>query len=410
MKTLTTYATLIIFALLTPYITSAQQLTGNETIETALKQTQIPTSVFGYVLKDGKTETMSFGSAIWGEEEKVTADHIFRIASMTKAITSVAAMQLVEQGVIGLDDPLNDLMPEMVTIPILTNDGQLIESDDIITLRHLLTHTSGFGYGFLEKRLQDFNKEGWQFEDLPRMDKPGVVWRYGTSTDWVGKVVEKLSGKTLEDYFRDHITGPLGMHATWFNVPEDLQHLIVSYGTRTESGFREYRRIPVRKVTSYIGGAGLFSSLNDYLKFIHCILNDGAYDGGCILKTETIQQLFNDELSVALLATGAPEEGHNPDELLLFFKKSDRHGLSWGLTKGNSFVNLKNESEILSDDYRNGSAFWGGSYNTRFSIHPKFGYGVVTFHQFSPFADEEAIKLYLMFEQEVNKAIVHEIR
>ncbi len=410
MKTLITNATLIIFALLSTHISYAQKFPGFEAIESAYNQTEIPAGVFGYVLKDGKTETMSLGPAIWGQEEKVTADHIFRIASMTKAITSVAAMQLVEQGVIGLDDPLNDLMPEMVTIPILTEDGQLLECDDIITLRHLLTHTSGFGYGFIEERLQNFNKEGWQFADLPRMEKPGVVWRYGTSTGWAGKVVEKLSGKSLEDYFRDHITGPLGMHATWFNVPDDLQHLIVSYGTRTDSGFLEYTRIPTRKVTSYSGGGGLFSSPNDYLKFIHCILNDGAYDGGYILRAETVQQLFNDELSVALMpAADLPEQEPNPEEVQYFYK-DDRHGLSWGLAKGSSFRYLEHEPEILSGDYRKGLGFWGGAYNTHFSIHPKFGYGIVAFHQFVPYGDEEVYRLYFMLEQEVHKAVVQKKR
>jgi methyl acetate hydrolase len=397
MKTLISFTTFIILVFVSPSITYAQNLTGNETIESAFIQSQIPTSVFGYVLKDGTTETMSFGSAIWGQEDKVTADHIFRIASITKAITSVAAMQLVEQGVIGLDDPLNDLMPEMVGIPILTEDGQLIESDDIITLRHLLTHTSGFGYGFIEQRLQDFNKEGWQFEDLPRMEKPGVLWRYGTSTDWVGKVVEKLSGKSLEDYFRDHITGPLGMHATWFNVPEDLQHLIVSYGTKIDSGYHESRRIPIRKVTSYIGGAGLFSSPNDYLRFIHCILNEGAYENGRILSPETVQMLFNNELS---------------DD---FYLAPDGHGLAWGLAKGSGYgwhdlSAAEDEPESILDDYRKGIGYWSGIFNTYFSIHPKYGYGIVTFHQFLPFGDDNAIRLYLMFEQETHKALIQEQR
>jgi methyl acetate hydrolase len=405
MKTLISFTTFIILVFVSPSITYAQNLTGNETIESAFIQSQIPTSVFGYVLKDGTTETMSFGSAIWGQEDKVTADHIFRIASMTKAITSVAAMQLVEQGVIGLDDPLNDLMPEMVIIPILTEDGQLIESDDIITLRHLLTHTSGFGYGFIEQRLQDFNKEGWQFEDLPRMEKPGVLCRYGTSTDWVGKVVEKLSGKSLEDYFRDHITGPLGMHATWFNVPEDLQHLIVSYGTKTDSGYHESRRIPIRKVTSYIGGAGLFSSPNDYLRFIHCILNEGAYENGRILSPETVQMLFNNELSDDFYLESSGDFSLIPDG----------HGLAWGLAKEGSGYGWYGLSAAEDEpasiyDYRKGMGYWGGSYNTLFSIHPKFGYGVVTFHQFSPFGDEDALKLYFMFEQETHKAIIQEQR
>jgi len=403
MKKLNTLTALIVFVLVLPCITYAQKLTENETIETSFKQTQIPTGVFGYVLKDGKTETVSFGSAIWGEEEKVTADHIFRIASMTKALTSVAAMQLVEQGVIGLDDPLNDLMPEMVTIPILTKDGQLIESDDIITLRHLLTHTSGFGYGFLEKRLQDFNKEGWQFKDLPRMDKPGVVWRYGTSSVWVGKVVEKLSGKSLEDYFRDHITGPLGMHSTWFNVPEDLQHLIVSYGDKTDSGFRERGRIPVRKVTSYSGGGGLFSTPNDYLKFIHCILNEGAYENGRILSPETVQLLFDNMLSDDFDLTMVPEMEFNPNN-------TDGHGLAWALAKGSGCGWLKDEPANILDDYRKGMGYWGGAYNTFFGIHPKYGYGIVTFLQFLPSGEDNAFRLNLMFEQEAHKAIVREKR
>jgi methyl acetate hydrolase len=410
MKTFITCATLILFLLVSSPIANAQKFTGFEAIESAFNQTEIPAGVFGYVLKDGKTETISLGPAIWGEEEKVTADHIFRIASMTKAITSVAAMQLVEQGIIGLDDPLNDLMPEMVIIPILSEDGQLLESDDIITLRHLLTHSSGFGYEFLEKRLQDFNKEGWQFDDLPRMEKPGDIWRYGTSTDWVGRIVEKLSGKTLEDYFRDHITGPLGMQSTWFNVPEDLQHLIVSFGTRADTGFREYRRIPTRKVTSYSGGAGLFSSPNDYLKFIHCILNDGAYDDGYLLKPETIEQFFNDEFSVSLLPANAmPEEIPSPEEMLPYYIH-DRYGLSWALAKGHSFVFLKDEPEILPDDYRKGLGYWGGIYNTRFSINPKHGYGIIAFHQFLPARDKDTVRLYFMFEQEVHKALIQEKR
>jgi methyl acetate hydrolase len=408
MKKLITLAALIVFMLVSSLMTHAQKFTGFEAIESAFNQTEIPAGVFGYVLKDGKTETISLGPAIWGEEEKVTADHIFRIASMAKAITSVAAMQLVEQGIIGLDDPLNDLMPEMVIIPILTEDGQLIECDDIITLRHLLTHTSGFGYGFIEERLQNFNKEGWKFADLPRMERPGVVWRYGTSTGWVGKVVEKLSGKTLEEYFRDHITGPLGMQSTWFNVPEDLQHLIVSHGNKTDSGFLESRRIPTRKVTTYYGGGGLFSSPNDYLKFIHCILNDGAYDGGYILKPETIQQLFNEEFSVALYPTmDMTEEELNTHDMLHFYK-GDRYGLSWALAKGYSFRYFKDESEILPDDYRKGIGFWGGALNTNFSIHPKLGYGVVAFHQFAPYGDDDVLRLFFMFEQEVHKAFARE--
>ena len=406
MKALTPFTAFIILVLVSPSIIHAQNLTGNETIESAFIQSQIPASVFGHVTKDGKTETMSFGASIWGEADKVTADHIFRIASMTKAITSVAAMQLVEKGVIGFDDSLNDLMPEMVIIPILTKEGHLVESNSVITLRHLLTHTSGFGYQFMEERLQNFNTEGWQYEDLPRMEEPGIVWRYGTSTDWVGKVVEKLSGKNLEDYFRDHITGPLGMHSTWFNVPKDLQHLIVSYGTRTDSGFNEYPRISNVIARTFSGGGGLSSTPNDYLKFIHCILNEGAYENGRILSPETVQMLFNNKLSDDFYLTRVPEEGFIPEKWPI--NNTDGHGLAWALAKGSGYGYLKDEPESILGDYRKGIGYWSGLFNTYFSIHPKYGYGIVTFHQFLPFGDDNAIRLYLMFEQETHKALVQE--
>lgn len=409
MKKLIRHVSIIIFVLIARSTTYAQELLGFETIESAVNQSPIPTSVFGYVTKNGKTETMAFGTAIWEGEEKVTADHIFRIASMTKAVTSVAAMQLVEQGLINLDDPLNDLMPEMVSIPILTKDGQLVENDDIITLRHLLTHTSGFGYEFIEKRLQNFNKEGWQFEDFPRMDKPGEIWRYGTSTNWVGKVVEKLSGKSLENYFRDHITGPLEMHSTWFNVPEEMQHLIVSYGIMTDSELSEYVRIPARKLTSFSGGGGLFSSPNDYLKFIHCILNEGVFDDGCILSPKTVKQLFSNELADNLYLTfSVPEDGFNPNEGVA--NSTDRHSLAWALAKGHGYGFLNNDTEVILDNYRKGIGYWSGIYNTYFSINPNHGYGTVSFHQFLPYGDEDAIRFYLMFEQEVQKSIVQEKR
>src|SRR5687767_9486030 len=110
------------------------------------KESSVPAAIMGYTVTGGPARWYAFGPSIWGNTDTVTEDHIFRIFSMTKAITSVAALQLVEKGLIGLNDPLNDLMPEMASIPILTADGQLVKSDQAITLRHLLTHTSGFAY------------------------------------------------------------------------------------------------------------------------------------------------------------------------------------------------------------------------------------------------------------------------
>lgn len=273
---------------------SCNQETSNQSssaISEQFDESGIPSAIMGSIQSDGTEHWRAFGPAKWDETGTVNEDNIFRIYSMTKAITSVAAMQLVEQGQIGLDEPLNDLMPEMASIPILTETGDLISSDRAITLRHLLTHTAGFGYDFTSPRLQAFQPESWEYEDKPRLFEPGESWRYGTSTDWAGRVVEKISGQTLEQYFRDNITGPLGMDATWFNVPENLQDRIVSWGVKDSTGFRENPRLPEADVTTFSGGGGLYSSPSDYLMFLACMLNYGEYDGGRILE---VNRRFND--------------------------------------------------------------------------------------------------------------------
>jgi len=182
---------------------------------------------------EGKHEWKSFGPQVWDEDGALTADHLFRLFSMTKAITSVAVMQLVEQGKIELDASLNELMPEMAAIPILNENDELVDCDKPITMRQLLTHTSGFVYDFASIRLAKFVKykmDDFPHTEPPRTFEPGAEWCYGTSTMWAGRVVEKISGKTLQEYFEDHIFTQLKMDSTWFNVPEDEKHRIVSWG------------------------------------------------------------------------------------------------------------------------------------------------------------------------------------
>jgi CubicO group peptidase (beta-lactamase class C family) len=189
------------------------------------KNNPLPTFVAGGVNKTGVFYQYNHGNKIWLGKTPINENHIFRIYSMTKAITSVAALQLVEQGKLQLDEPLDKLMPEMASIPVLTKDGKLVKAIKSITLRHLLTHTSGFGYPFFSDGLDKFTKNmpaNYAYSDLPRLFESGSSWQYGTSTDWVGKIVEKVSGKDLETYFRDNILQPLGMTRTFFNVPNEL--------------------------------------------------------------------------------------------------------------------------------------------------------------------------------------------
>lgn len=341
------------------------------------KATGIKAVAYGFVTKEGQHFTEAFGPAVFSEDAGLTANHIFRIASMTKAITSVAAMQLVERGLLNLDDTVSKLLPAIGQVPILKEDGSLTTPLLPVTLRHLLTHTSGFGYSFFNPTLGNFKKpDDWPYEDFPRLHEAGVSWLYGTSTDWVGRIVETVSGQTLEAYIRDHITGPLKMNHTWFNVPEHLAPLIVSLGMRnSEAGGAVEElpgRIPEQHVEDYSGGGGLFSSLNDYLRFLECMLHGGRLNRVRILKQETVKLLFEDQLP-GLIGPG-----------------TFSHGLAWAIeTQGNQFGR------------REGSGYWSGAYNTFYSIDTHTGVAVVVMTNMLPFGDKEAVDLYKQFELRV---------
>lgn len=220
-------------------------------MDALMETSDLPTLVAMAINKDGEKVTYTYGNAIWTEDTPVSTNSIFRIASMTKLVTSMAALQLVEKDSLTLDEDLSGLLPEMAKIPILNDEGELVKGENPITLRDLLTHTSGFGYtstdGVLAKR--DFTD--WEYDDLPRRFESGTQYLYGTSTIWVGRVVEKLSGLSLEDYFRKYITGPLGMDRTWYNVPEALQNDIVSFGNRGDDGTEALRAYPDRIPEKY---------------------------------------------------------------------------------------------------------------------------------------------------------------
>ena len=348
-------------------------------LKTYFQKSQLPSAIMGYSNKEGKMEWFAFGPSIWGGKDTVSENNIFRIYSMTKAIASVAVLQLVEQSLIGLDDPLDELMPEMTTIPILTEEGELVEAKNSITLRNLLTHTAGFGYEFMDPRLQAFDKSGWKYDDLPRLFEVGARWQYGTNLDWVGKIIEKISGQDLETYLRTNVTGPLKMNSTWFNVPENLQDNIVSWGTRDSTGFQEHPRLPAGPVIEYSAGGGLFGSPKDYLTFLKCMLNNGKYDGGQILNSETIELMFNNQLPNGLTLNAGGKS-----------MESDTHGLAWAIEDS--------EDELLRSK---GSAYWSGLANSYYSLDKEKDVAIVYFTNFFPYADKETVDFYRLFEKEV---------
>jgi CubicO group peptidase (beta-lactamase class C family) len=313
---------------------------------------------------------------------------------MTKAIASVAALQLVEQGLIGLDSPLDELMPEMTSIPILTENGELVEAENVITLRHLLTHTAGFGYDFFNERLQAFDKTDWNHSDLPRLFEAGERWQYGTNLDWVGKLIEKISGEDLETYLRNNITGPLQMNSTWFNVPENLKENIVSWGTRDSIGFKEYLRIPTEPVTEYNAGGGLFGSPKDYLTFLKCLMNNGTYKDGQILKPETVDMMFDNQLPEGFSVNWDIPESGLPETMGGFLDETDSYGLAWA---------IENSADELVRTQ--GTVYWAGIANSYYTLDKNKGIAVVYFTQFLPFNDKVSYDFYRLFEKEVYSSL-----
>lgn len=392
----------IFFALATLLVLGCQQnktKSGDSTLKAYFESSTIPAAVMGTIDADGKTTWHHFGPSIWKDPNTVVHENnIFRIYSMTKAITSVAALQLVEKGLIKLDDPLNKLMPEMISIPILNDEGNLIESNQVITLRQLLTHTSGFGNIYFSSKLYNFKPENWHFQDHPRLFQPGTAFAYGEGLNWAGRVIEKLSGQDLETYFRENITGPLKMNNTWFNVPKDLSEKIVTLGGRDSIGnINAWIRIPQNRDTVYNGADGLFGSPGDYLKFLNCMLNYGKYEGGQLLKKETVQLMLKDNLSKEIKVP-AIEKFDNGGIIgysggLFDQMKNDRWGIGWYIEKDSNDIRPVN------------SAYWCGAANSYYTLDPENKIAVVYFSNYFPANDKESYDFYKLYEKKIYKEI-----
>ncbi|MEX0772302.1 MAG: serine hydrolase domain-containing protein [Balneolales bacterium] len=246
-------------------------------------------------------------------------DDIFRIASQTKAIVSVAIMMLQEKGELLLSDPVGKYLPEFKETTVAKENGDgdydIVDAERPINIRDLLTHTSGIGYGhgIASDKWEEAGIQGWYFADrdepiretvsriadLPFDSQPGQSWVYGYSTDILGVIVEEISGKTLEEFLGLQIFGPLGMNDTHFYLPQSkLDRLAVVYSATDQSsierapdltgaiGQGHYVQGP-RK--SFSAGAGLLSTANDYARFLQMLLNGGELDGERILSPGSVE-------------------------------------------------------------------------------------------------------------------------
>ena len=341
----------------------------------------------------------AFGVADVSTGRALTADALFRIASMTKPITSTAAMQLIEQGRFGLDDPVEKYLPEFANLKVFesfdaaTGAYRLRPASTPPTVRHILTHTSGLGYPFTSAILRDFKPQPGETYPFggPLLFDPGKRWQYGTSTDVVGKLVEKVSGQKLEDYFRQHIFAPLQMADTSYNVPlEKASRLVAAQqraGERMDGAIVLQTPQPGLTIPEPIGGGGLASTANDYGRFVRVLLNGGELDGARVLKAETVTLMGQNHIgavSVPALKTALPRSA----DFSFIADGRDKWGLGFLIT-----------TDQVSGKRSPGSLSWGGISNTYFWIDPSRGVAGVILMQYLPFADPKALAVYDAFER-----------
>lgn len=361
--------------------------------------------------RDGTTYAAAFGHCSAADNAALTADSVFWIASMSKAITSVAAMQLVEQGKLQLDSPLGDIVPDLAAPQVLegfADDGRprLRPARREITLRHLLTHTSGFGYAFgdtqllqyvLQEQIPDITTCTTAAYRLPLLFEPGERWHYGIGIDWAGRVVEAVSGQSLEDYLKEHILAPLGMRDTGFALTSAQQERLVAMHARLPDG--SLQQIPFalpQNPEFYMGGGGLYGTARDYLRFLRMILQQGQLDGVRILRPETVQLMTQNQigdLQAGQIKSAVPELTNDCD----FFPGMQQR---WGL---GFLINTEPSPQGRSA----GSLAWAGLGNTYYWLDPAHDLVGLFMTQILPFADSRAIGVFNQFEAGVYRHLAN---
>lgn len=346
------------------------------------------------------------GSRGAADSRPLEKDALFRIYSMSKPITVVAAMQLYEQGKFQLSDPITKFVPELTELSVLNEEGELEPAKDA-TMQQLLTHTAGFSYGFdpndpVDKLYRDSQALGVEDLDgfaatlgeLPLKYHPGSQWHYSVAVDVTGLIVERLSGQRFDDYLAEHIFEPLGMTDTFFSVPDDKfdrflpnhrwdrkSNKLVELGEESMTRFQD--------VTMFSGGGGLVSTAMDYMRFSEMLRNGGSLGDARILSPRTIDFMTMNHLPASISSGGSGESPGLGGRSL--------NGFGFGL--GFGLVTDVAASGVMGSE---GEYNWGGAAGTIFWVDPVEDFVVVSMIQLmgSPWPLRSELKVA------VNQAIV----
>jgi CubicO group peptidase (beta-lactamase class C family) len=373
----------------------------------AIENQEVP-GIVALVARHGKViYHKAFGRAN-AEDRVLKNDDIFRIASQSKAITSTAVMMLWEEGKFQLDDPISDYIPAFKNPQVLTNfryrdtTYTTTPADKEITIRHLLTHTSGLGYGIIdgdERFKMIYGKAGitdlfttqpvtikesvLKLAELPLHHNPGEKYTYSEGLDVLGYFIEVISGLSFDEFLKTRLFDPLGMNDTYFYLPEAKAQRLVEVLHKSNNQWSQYpitfydTDYPIKGAKSfYSGGAGLSSTAKDYATFLQMYLNGGALNGVRILSRTTIQSILSNQVGE-----------------LVGDQRS--YGLAFGIITGEGAAKGGNASAGTFD--------WGGYFNTQYFADPKEGLiGVLMKQTQGPVSDETSWKFRILVEQAVD--------
>ena len=370
----------------TEYGTNAEKLEGITTALQSFVDEEKLAGIHTIISRDGKIvyeSTLGTRGAI--DKEPLKADDLFRIYSMTKPITAVALMQLYEKGAFELDDPITKFIPEFDSLTVWQEEGDPMPLDEPFTMRQLLTHTAGFTYTFTPHPVdQMYRDQGVlsstdleemidKLTDIPLRFTPGQRWHYSVAVDVTGLVVERISKQPFDEYLDDHIFSPLGMHDTFFGVPEDKWGRFLpnhSWNRQTSKllqqpaamaeGYRE------ANTTFFSGGGGLVSTAMDYLRFCEAVRQGGTLDGVKILNPETVELMIDNHIPQSLAVNTA---GESPTEQRSAGLTIRGFGLGFG-------IDLAEDDPDTTTRY-----YWGGAAGTVFWIDPINNMSVVSLIQ-----------------------------
>jgi methyl acetate hydrolase len=358
-------------------------------VKDAIARGDVPGAVILVTSPDRVLYHEAFGKMNDAKSVDMQKDAIFNIASMTKAVTSVGTMMLVEEGKLALDDEVSKYLPAYKSrqviskVDVAAGTYETRPATRPITIRQLLTHTSGIGYAWSDPGLALIQKKtGTADLDLPLVNEPGAQWTYGASTRVLGEVIEKISGQRIDAYLETRILGPLGMRDTTYTVPSAKTLRVVTRHQHADGKIAEIPN-PDPIPPTIRGDGGLYSTAPDYARFIQMLLNRGHLGSVRLLKEQTVAEMTRNQtgsVKVRLQPTAEP-------------LRSKPYPLGAGEDVWGLGFQLAAPARSATNMRRPGSMSWAGINNTFFWIDPQQQIGVIVLMQILPFYDDAAIKI-----------------